>query len=1421
MSLSIGICLGATTISVAERTAEGLQYRRLAHDGRVAATLRQILDERPPTRLGITGRKFRHLVALPTVAEPEAVELAYAHLRHSYPNMEAIVSAGGETFLLYLLDAQGRICGVRSGNKCAAGTGEFFLQQIRRMELDIDQAVALAQSAEAYPVAGRCSVFCKSDCTHALNHGVEKGRITAGLCQMLAARITSLLQQTQVQRILLAGGVSRNRVVVEQLQQTFPNLHVPPNAACFEALGALLWAEHHGAETEGRSILAEARPSFESLPALAAILPRVHFKTLTRAVHDGGELLLGLDVGSTTTKAVLLRMTDNALVASCYLRTHGDPVGASRRCYQALLDQLPTHQPPMIVGLGVTGSGRQIAGLHALTPAVVNEIVAHAAAAVHFDPEVETIFEIGGQDAKYTFLSNRVACDYAMNEACSAGTGSFLEEACHESLGIATDEIAELALAAMEPPDFSDQCAAFISSDIKTAVQEGIGREDIAAGLVYAVCQNYLARVKGERPIGRKVFMQGGVCYNRAVPVAMAALCQRDIVVPPEPGLMGAFGVALDLKQKIEQGLLQRRHFDLAELAARRVSYREPFICRGGGDACDRNCSIARIVVDGKTHAFGGACSRYYNLLQDQGQPSAVNLVREREKLVLEDGRDIAESASGATIGIPLSLMTHSLLPFYETFFRNLGCRVLRGEQADSRGRERMGAAFCYPVELAYGLLEGLLQLEPDYLFLPHVLRMAVPGSEEVNCTCPLVQGEPYYLQATFRERLGNRVLAPVLDFSDARDLRRNLLEVARRLGVGRRRAEAALTAAREVLDQLGRQQAHLGRKFLHGLQPGETAVVLFGRPYNAFNSQANLGIPHKFASRGYKVLPHDCLPLVELDPGSEPGMYWGSGQTLLQAARFVAGHPQLFAAYISNFSCGPDSFILGRFRDIMGAKPSLLLELDAHSADTGIDTRIEAFIDVVRGYQSLPSQPAEQGHFAASRTLAGRRGPLIETGDGRRWSLTDPGVRLLLPSMGEHGTPCLAAAMRHYGLHVMAADPPGREELLRGRTVATCKECLPLHLTTGSFLKQLDRHSDEEGLTVLFMPRAQGPCRFGQYSRFLEHLIEKQRRSRVAVLALSDNNGYGGMPASFTRRCWLAINISDGLEDLHSAILALAAHPEAAMEIFRAGRQRLLEALEREPFGRVLEILGEEMERLAGCERVQPIEQAVKVSLNGEIYVRRDGFSRQNLVERLAAQGIVVRTAPVAEWLYYVDYCLGRGLAYRQTLVDRLLAHPRSLIMRRMERAVKARLRRSGFYDGHELDVGHLMRQGARLVHPRLLGEAILTVASTLSEIGDETHGVLSIGPFGCMPSRLAEAILTYRLSDEKAAFSHDNEAFWKACQGQLALPFLAIESDGNAFSQVVEARLETFILSVKRFKTELDRLHCLPRTDLSPSTA
>ncbi|MEJ2700448.1 MAG: BadF/BadG/BcrA/BcrD ATPase family protein, partial [Desulfuromonadales bacterium] len=414
MQRSVGICLGASTISFAERTAAGIRIERLPHDGEVGRRFSALVTGLDGAKIGVTGRKFRNLLAVPTVSEPEAVELAFRYLRSRYPEVDCIVSAGGEMFIAYGLDGRGRIKTVHTGNKCAAGTGEFFLQQIRRMGLEIEEALDLAKSCSPYAVAGRCSVFCKSDCTHALNKGVPKGQVVAGLCRMMAGKIQELLHKTQADHVALIGGVSRNGVVVDFLRQSFPRIFVPAEAEGFEALGALLWAERGGGQKDvGREVFSGPSPSFETLPALGRGLDLVSFRSLPAGEFYDGDYALGLDVGSTTTKAVLVRTDNLAIVAGSYLRTDGDPVKASRECYRRLLEQVPSGSAPSIIGIGVTGSGRQIAGLHALTDGVVNEIVAHAAAAVHFDPEVETIFEIGGQDAKYTWITNKVASDYA------------------------------------------------------------------------------------------------------------------------------------------------------------------------------------------------------------------------------------------------------------------------------------------------------------------------------------------------------------------------------------------------------------------------------------------------------------------------------------------------------------------------------------------------------------------------------------------------------------------------------------------------------------------------------------------------------------------------------------------------------------------------------------------------------------------------------------------------------------------------------------------------------------------------------------------------------------------------------------------------------------------------------------------------
>lgn len=676
---SLGICLGASTITLVELAKRGgipeiTSKISTPHQGDIRRCLNSLLrriTHPEATRICVTGRKFRHSLELSSITEAEAIELAVRHsLPHHHP-YRAVISAGGETFMAYHLDAQGYIQNIHTGNKCASGTGDFFLQQLRRMDVAESEASAMALPDEYFKISGRCSVFCKSDCTHALNKGIAKAAVIAGLTSMMAEKLEELIEKIGCEHVLLVGGCTHNKGMVRFLGQKVAHLFIPDAAWCFEALGAALWALDHqprpypGLESLVRSDISH----FSYHQPLGKFRHMVHYKTRPHAqAKEGDHTILGLDVGSTTTKGVLMRRSDKNIVASAYLRTSGDPILAARRVYQALHEQVAA--AVSIDGLGVTGSGRQIAGLHAMTSGVINEIIAHAAAAAFYDEEVDTILELGGQDAKYTFLSNGVANDYAMNEACSAGTGSFLEEAARESLGLEVTDIGDLAFKGENPPNFSDQCAAFIGSDIKNAVQQRISTENIVAGLVYSVCLNFINRVKGNRPVGKKIFIQGGVCYNRAVPAAMAALTGKEVIVPPDPGLTGAFGVALEVEKRMEKGLVAKGSFNLLELTSRQAHHEKSFTCSGGKEGCDRKCSIARISLDGKTYPFGGICNRYDNLLRRiEGNNDGFDLVTKRQRLIF--ARQAANfPPDRPTVRMNRSFLINTYYPFYHRFFR-------------------------------------------------------------------------------------------------------------------------------------------------------------------------------------------------------------------------------------------------------------------------------------------------------------------------------------------------------------------------------------------------------------------------------------------------------------------------------------------------------------------------------------------------------------------------------------------------------------------------------------------------------------------------------------------------------------------------------------------------------------------------------
>ncbi len=1423
MNKCVGVCLGASSVSFVKAHLENnniiiIDKIVIAHQGNPKSVFLEYLYKFNPEKLPvvITGRKFRKTVKFTNISEPEATEYALEYIAKDQ-KFSALASLGGETFMVYILDDNHKISNVITKNQCASGTGEFFLQQLKRMGIEIEEVEGIASGATPHKVSGRCSVFCKSDCTHALNKGVPQEEVTAGLALMMAEKVEELLKKVKYGTKVIVGGVTKNKLVVNYIRQLINDIYIPEEASYFEALGAAIYGLNNEVKLINNydDIFINSESSFVFHKPLSEFKDRVIFKDFKKLkANEGDECIIGLDVGSTTTKAVVLRTKDNAILASEYLYTLGNPIRAAKECYYSLIKQLP--ESINIIGLGVTGSGRHICGLHALTEGVFNEIIAHASAAVYFDQEVDTIFEIGGQDAKYTYLVNKVPSDYAMNEACSAGTGSFIEESAWESLGVKVTDIEKIAILADNPPNFNDQCAAFISSDIKTALQENISKENIIAGLVYSVCLNYVNRVKGNRPIGSKIFMQGGVCYNKAIPVAMAALTGQKIIVPPEPGLMGAFGVALEVKEKINLGLLEKKKFDLKELAAREVKYKKPFICPGGKEKCDLKCSVNLIEIEGKTFPFGGACNKYYSVNKKKNYDIVkFDYVKRRQKLIFEKfAPKIDLPDESKTIGINLSFHTFNLYPLFYHFFTNLGFKVITSERVDDDGLEREMTSFCYPAQLSLCTFEDLVKHQPDYYFMPNILEMHVEKEENYridnNATCVFVITEPYFIKQAFKDiDFNGKWITEKFNFAPGFEFEYGkFVSVAQQLGIfDESKINYAYQQAVATQYRFREELFKIGQEFLKELEanPDLFAIVLLGRAYNAFAEHANKGIPQKFASKGIYVIPYDIL-----DYRGQPlkgSMYWEGGKKIMKAAQIIKKHPQLFATYISNFSCGPDSMIIPQFRTLMGTKPSLTLELDGHTADAGINTRIDAFLDIIENYRKISHKikdPDYSDFKMAEVVTDGNLGHFISS-EGEKIPLTDKRVKILVPSMGDLSSRLFAQAMRIHGLNAEAL-PEGNPRILHyGRANTTGKECLPLILLVGSLIDYLENKWDGKEYIALFNVQSAGSCRLGQYHELIKELIMRKKLKNVASFILMTDDGYAGLGENFAKTGILALLAADVIDDIRAAIWSNAVNPEEGEKVLNEEFRKLELNYDGIPdkFYKQLTEFAQAIKKKIPVKI--PIENSKYIALLGEIYVRSDDFSHRWLNKHFAKRGFVVKTAYITEWIYYIDYLIKMDLVEpEKSLKKRTEQFIRHAYMRNVEKKIKKILANSGYYHPTKTNVEALLNHSKHIIPLEVKGEPGLTLGTTFNDLLEEYCGVINLGPFGCMPTRFSEAVAmpNIKLEDlEKARqINNKNYKLPEIFNGKMNIPFLTIESDGNVYPQVIEARMEAFALQAER---------------------
>jgi len=1350
----IGVNIGALTVKLVVLNGAETVSKAVPHLGRPLAVLNKLLADNDVVGadyFGVSGH-------LGHISEAAAIQRGLNELNSDF---DAVVSLGGESFLVYML-ADGRISNVLSHNQCAAGSGEFFVQQIGRMGLDIDSAIQRSFDGKVVPLAARCSVHCKSDITHKLNRNEASAEdILHTLHDSMASKVIALLEkgQSELRRVLLIGGVTRNTAMLAALREKLPSTEfvVLPESSWFEAWGSALLTRDQPLYDAPR-IAAQAILSH--LPALNLYDDRVEVIP-ARALQapPAGAMVMGVDAGSTTTKAILLDPSSHGIVASYYTRTKGDPVAATRECLRALVDRIGNRTVGLV---GTTGSARELAGAYLGTEHVYNEISAHAAGAAHFDAEVDTIFEIGGQDSKYIYLRNGVPIDYAMNNACSAGTGSFLEESAHGDLGMDVSEIADLALIAAAPVQFKATCAAFINSDIRIALQEGQSRENIVAGLVYAIAGNYLNRVKGARYVGKKVFLQGGVALNRAVGHAFAHSVGRQVVIPPSPELLGALGVALLALQRAHDAL--SAPVELLTLAAPEMKRNSRFTC----GACTMYCSIDHFEVAGRRFPFGGRCSLFENVWKRKTRVAAApDLVEQRSQLIFGEPNAVG-AANRVRIGVPKALTMHSLFPLYSTFFSGLDMDVVLSE-IDPRGELKSNAGFCFPAQIAHGAVLDLVQRGIELIFLPHLLRMPAREAWKETYLCPITQASPYFLAKAYPQV---HLLAPLLDFSGGYRASSALVELAvNELGQSRELAEQQW--AKAVQAQLDAESAmqQLGISALaEALSANRPAIVLAGHSYNAFTPEGSQSVGKKLSSMGVTAIPADCLLAAGAGPTS-----WHFANQVMNAVNVVKQHANLFLLCVSNFSCTIDAFTQSMLAAEMGSKPYLILEIDAHTADAGVQTRLEAFLDIVKNFRA--GQSGQTDLFTPARLVAG--GKLIR-GNGEQVALTDPRVKLYFPNFSQFHSESLAMSVGWLGLHAGQVIALDRRQLGRGLQYTSGRECLPLPICLGQLLDIHEQRATGE-IAGFYMLEGGAPCVIDAYMSYLERFIVEQRLDDLFLLVPDANNDHCGYDQLTLAKYTLpAVLLADIMVEIEQ-VIHVACGDDARARLKQEWPRFIGSATTLEKFH---ETLPGFVERLAALPRKRNPMECPRVLVTGDFFTRFSPFFMEGVGGLYNDRGIILKPVELNGLLLYGAYNMvheaaggwglkpgGAALAKACTRIfqpdgkeylRRWLAYQAERLAEDNYRRI---FRRSGLLLSPHGDTSATFTDAIEHISPKIYGEVVPTIGDGVRAEIEGYDGIIIIGPFNCLPFRIAEAIL-------------------KPLSIQHGMPILTYESDGYAVS-------------------------------------
>ena len=1358
-----GIDVGSTTVKLVIADTDGNilfgEYRR--HHAHTKSTLCALLKE-AYERLGecqlkvkITGSGSINLGKALDIEFVQEVAAVATALKFVAPQTDVAIELGGEDAKIIYFD--GNNVEERMNGICAGGTGSFIDQMASILQTDAEGLNKEAENyVQIYPIAARCGVFAKTDIQPLINEGATKADLAASIFQSVVNQTVSGLACGKPIRgcVAFLGGPLHflpelKKAFIRTLKLTDKTTVDPENSHLFAALGAALEAKDACGVTlsalvdkldngiEMKYELKRLEPLFQSQEELDEFNAR-HAKAMVQKGDIStyqGDCYLGIDAGSTTTKLALIGK-DGELLYSFYSGNEGSPIKTAMRAMAELGARLG--KDARIAYSCSTGYGENL--LKSAFNLDVGEVetIAHCTAASFFDPQVDCVLDIGGQDMKCVKLKNGSVDNILLNEACSSGCGSFIESFAN-SLGYTAAEFSQKALFAANPIDLGTRCTVFMNSNVKQAQKEGATVSDISAGLAYSVIKNALFKViklNTAADLGQHVVVQGGTFYNKAVLRAFERVAGVTATCPDISGIMGAFGAALIAKERHKGNETTILSFD--EIAS--LTY-ETKTARCGG--CNNKCLLTvNTFPGGRRHITGNRCEK--GLGQETGAVKGFNMVEYKlHRLFDYEPLPVYEAPRGE-VGIPRVLNVYENYPFWATFFKALGFRCVLSPLSTRKiyelGMETIPSeSECYPAKLSHGHIKWLINEGIKTIFYPCVFyeKQENEGSQN-HYNCPIVVSYSENLKNNVEEVVEGEVryLRPFIAFTDEKTAADRLVnyfvkekefdievdEIKRAVHLAWAEQESAKSDIRKKGEELLSQMAGDDKS---------RGIVIAGRPYH-IDPEINHGIPELIASYGFNVFTEDSLPEVHDEiKGLRVNDQWVYHSRLYNAAAYVRKNEALELIQLNSFGCGLDAVTTDQVSEIMEGSGRLytVLKIDEVNNLGAVRIRIRSLISAI-------NMRHEKGIV-----------PSVQPIDYQRTEFTKQmfkdGYTILAPQMSPIHFNIIEPLFAKHGFNVEVLGNDNRAAIDTGLRFVNNDACFPSITVVGQVMDAVLSGKYDTHRLAIIMTQTGGCCRASNYVGFIRRALDRVGMSYIPVISLNAS----GMEknSGFKPKLSLVLAAMKGIiiGDLIMRCLYRTRPYEIEVGSANALRDKwtnnaidlLTNKKTKHKYKRLCRELVADFDSL-------PIHEDLKkprVGVVGEILVKYMPLANNNLVDLLESEGA---EAVVPDLIDFFNYCLHGntyqhrflGLKWKSSFVSRLGIKAIEMIRKP---AIKA-LKKSRRFDA-PMSITHV----AQLAKPFLsignqYGEGWFLTGEMVELIKTGAPNIVCIQPFACLPNHV-----------------------------------------------------------------------------------